>query len=71
MRMARKPSGVARELLRNFPRGGKRRRKKRKRKGDPEGSKAKVDLAGAKGDAVAAGSEDEQETPVVDAVGDA
>ena len=71
MRMARKPSGVARELLRNFPRGGKRRRKKRKRKGDPEGSKAKVDLAGAEGDAVAAGSEDEQEAPVVDAVGDA
>jgi len=71
MRMARKPSGVARELLRNFPRGGKRRRKKRKRKGDPEGSKAKVDLAGAKGDAVAAGGEDEQEAPVVDAVGDA
>jgi hypothetical protein len=34
MRMARKPSGVARELLRNFPKGGKRRRKKRnKRKG--------------------------------------
>jgi superfamily II DNA or RNA helicase len=34
MRMARKPSAVARELLRNFPKGGKRRRKKRnKRKG--------------------------------------
>jgi ribonuclease E len=31
MRMARKPSGVARELLRNFPKGGKRRRNKRKR----------------------------------------
>jgi ribonuclease E len=71
MRMARKPSGVARELLRNFPRGGKRRRKKRKRKGDAEGSKAKVDLAGSKGDSVAAGREDEQEAPVVDAVGDA
>ena len=78
MRMARKPSGVARELLRNFPRGGKRRRKKRKRKGEQgsEGSKsrgsskAKVDLAGAEGDTVAAGREDEQETPVVDAVGD-
>jgi ribonuclease E len=92
MRMARKPSGVARELLRNFPRGGKRRRKKRgKRKGGEaangtraqgrrskpketdvaEGSEAQVDLTGAEGDAVAAGGEDEQETPVVDAVGDA
>jgi hypothetical protein len=38
--MARKPSAIARELLRNFPKGGKRRRKRnnRKRKGgaDPE-----------------------------------
>ncbi len=33
MRMARKPSAVARELLRNFPKGGKRRRKRGKRKG--------------------------------------
>jgi ribonuclease E len=83
MRMARKPSAVARELLRNFPQGGKRRRKKRnKRKGGQggegaasprakgadasngsdkgaNGSEAEVDLAGAKGDAVAAGGEDE------------
>jgi ribonuclease E len=34
MRMARKPSSVARELLRNFPRaGGKRRRQRRRKKG--------------------------------------
>jgi superfamily II DNA or RNA helicase len=33
MRMARKPSAVARELLRNFPKGGKRRRKRGKRSG--------------------------------------
>jgi hypothetical protein len=33
MRMARKPSAVARELLRNFPKGGKRRRKRNKRGG--------------------------------------
>ncbi len=33
MRMARKPSGVARELLRNFPKGGKRRRRRGKRNG--------------------------------------
>jgi superfamily II DNA or RNA helicase len=31
MRMARKPAAVARELLRNFPKGGKRRRKRGKR----------------------------------------
>ncbi len=30
MRMARKPSAVARELLRNFPKGGKRRRRRSK-----------------------------------------
>jgi ribonuclease E len=38
MRMARKPSAVARELLRNFPKGGKKRRKrKRGGNGDAEG----------------------------------
>jgi superfamily II DNA or RNA helicase len=33
MRMARKPSATARELLRNFPKGGKKRRKRKKGKG--------------------------------------
>jgi ribonuclease E len=123
MRMARKPSAVARELLRNFPKGGKRRRKRKrgggqgdgengaapeaaangetvesvdgtvaekpKRSGkrrrpkakakakkdadaaDAEGSgAAEVDLAGAEGDAVAAGGEDDKVAPVVDTVGD-
>jgi superfamily II DNA or RNA helicase len=135
MRMARKPSGVARELLRNFPKGGKRRRNKRKRNkeqgengGAPEAvngeveatvddeaaakveepraeaaEKAKkprktkptrtrkprksakpkakkasaadseageVDLAGADGDAVSAGSDDDEVASAVDAVGD-
>jgi ribonuclease E len=37
MRMARKPSAVARELLRNLPKGGKKRRR-RKRRGEDEGS---------------------------------
>ena len=94
MRMARKPSAVARELLRNFPKGGKRRRKRSKRKrqgrerrrareGAAEGSaeaeqrgeaarakprtvrgrraaqSGEVDLAGAEGDAVAAGGDDD------------
>jgi ribonuclease E len=40
MRMARKPSAVARELLRNFPKGGKRRRK-RKRGGNGENGNGK------------------------------
>jgi len=73
MRMARKPSAVARELLRNFPKGGKRRRNKKrngKRKGEKR-SEAQVDLAGAEGEAVAANGADEQEAAVVDAVGDA
>jgi superfamily II DNA or RNA helicase len=33
MRMARKPSAVARELLKNFPKGGKRRRKRKRKEG--------------------------------------
>jgi ribonuclease E len=91
MRMARKPSGVARELLRNFPKGGKRRRKRSKRRGGkgsgkgenaaggkaPRGKSAskrsgarEVDLARPDGDPVAAGGDDEQVAPVVDAVGD-
>ncbi len=99
MRMARKPSAIARELLRNFPKGGKRRRKrgnkqggqgenggggggngrsKRSRRGGAKSGGAKggdsdgaeADLAGAEDDAVAAGDDDEV-SPVVDAVGDA
>jgi ribonuclease E len=38
MRMARKPSAVARELLKNFPKGGKRRRKRKRNKGSGEGN---------------------------------
>ena len=37
MRMARKPAATARELLRNFPKGGKRRRKRKKAKGGGQG----------------------------------
>jgi ribonuclease E len=104
MRMARKPSAVARELLKNFPKGKRRRKRKRKdgqgenggapeaanneeqstredgagqrpkrsrRRRKPKASRAgEVDLAGTDGDAVAGGGEDEQVTPVVDAVGD-
>ncbi|MGN6663649.1 MAG: DEAD/DEAH box helicase [Solirubrobacterales bacterium] len=78
MRMARKPSAVARELLKNFPKGGKRRRKRKRNKEQGENGRkpvdsetGEVDLAGADGDAVAAGGDDDEVTPVVDAVGDA
>jgi ribonuclease E len=37
MRMARKPSATARELLKNFPKGGKRRRRRKKAKGEESG----------------------------------
>ncbi|HET8815415.1 MAG TPA: DEAD/DEAH box helicase family protein [Solirubrobacterales bacterium] len=81
MRMARKPSAVARELLKNFPKGGKRRRKRKRKEGQAQrenGARPKpgrsepgeVDLAGADGDAVAAGGDDDEVAPVVDAVGD-
>jgi superfamily II DNA or RNA helicase len=45
MRMARKPSAVARELLRNFPKGGKKRRRKRgnkRKEGGQEGEGAQA-----------------------------
>src|SRR3978361_831330 len=46
MRMARKPGAVARELLRNFPKGGKRRRK-RKRGGGEDGDDGLQNGAGS------------------------
>jgi ribonuclease E len=52
MRAARKPSAVARELLRNFPKSGGRRRR-RKRKGGSQGSGA----SGKNGAAAAANGE--------------
>jgi len=100
MRMARKPSAVARELLKNFPKGGKRKRKRKRgggagqgengqsengnapeaatkekrprRRRKPKSSEAgEVNLAGADGDAVSSGGDDDEVAPVVDAVGDA
>ncbi len=49
MRLARKPSGVARELLRNFPKGGKRRRKKRSKRKGGGGQNGEAAPAGAQG----------------------
>jgi len=87
MRMARKPSAVARELLRNFPKGGKRRKRGKKRakkngeapkkNGELQAAEAAstsesdTDLAGAEGDAAAAGDGDDKVAAVVDSVGDA
>jgi ribonuclease E len=83
MRMARKPSAIARELLRNFPKGGKRRKRNKKRppkkdgraaKRDAkpaEGSEPELDLARTEADAVPAGGEDDEVSAVVDPVGDA
>jgi hypothetical protein len=57
MRLARKPSAIARELLRNFPKGGKRRRKRRRPKQGvaPANGEAKAADGAAEGDAVDSG----------------
>ncbi len=58
MRAARKPSGVARELLRNFPKSGsRRRRRKRKGNGRPAGERANGG-SGRKGAKASASSSD-------------
>src|SRR6185436_7617133 len=72
MRMARKPSAIARELLRNFPKGKRRKRPNKKRSAKKSGearkaengkvesgSEADLDLAGAEGDAGAGGEGDD------------
>jgi superfamily II DNA or RNA helicase len=57
MRMARKPSAVARELLRNFPKGGKRRRKRGKRGQDKNGEGSNGTIEAAEAKALEAGSD--------------
>ena len=60
MRMARKPSALARELLKNFPKGKRRRGGRRRRKkggGDPDGAEADAQVTPAKG------AETPEETP--------
>jgi ribonuclease E len=51
MRMARKPSAIARELLRNFPKGGKRRRKRKKGDGGKGGGQKTESRADGRGEA--------------------
>ncbi len=81
MRAARKPSGVARELLRNFPKSGSRRRR-RKRKPSQDGKRTKkangaaasadgkVDLAGTEGNGGAPADVDDEVAEAVDTGGD-
>jgi ribonuclease E len=57
MRMARKPSAVARELLKNFPKGGKRRRK-RKRGGAQQNENGSAPEVAPNGEAPEKGAED-------------
>jgi hypothetical protein len=56
MRMARKPSAIARELLRNFPKAGKRRRKRKRGEGGKGGAE---NGSGAKDETTAAESDGE------------
>jgi len=49
MRMARKPSAIARELLRNFPKGGKRRNKRGKKRPKRDGAAANGETPVANG----------------------
>ncbi len=67
MRMARKPSAIARELLRNFPKGGKRRRKRanKRQRGAADNGEVGADVenrtaeeSGAVEDSAAAGEVD-------------
>ena len=57
MRMARKPSAIARELLRNFPKGGKRRNKRGKKRPKKEGATANGEAAVVKEETAKAGDE--------------
>jgi ribonuclease E len=52
MRMARKPSAIARELLRNFPKGGKRRNKRGKKRPKRDGAPANGEATAASETAV-------------------
>jgi superfamily II DNA or RNA helicase len=70
MRMARKPSAIARELLRNFPKGGKRRSKRGKKRPPKKDAAAARKSRGAKKDADP-GKESEAELDLAGAEADA
>ncbi|HEY5942266.1 MAG TPA: DEAD/DEAH box helicase family protein [Solirubrobacterales bacterium] len=70
MRMARKPSAVARELLKNFPKGGKRRRKRKRNKGGSD-SNGGAPEAGGNGKAPRRRKSKKREVDLAGAEGDA
>ena len=59
-RMARKPSALARDLLRNFPKGRRRRGGRRRRKGEGPGGNGKAERQAAAGVAENGGNEAEE-----------
>jgi hypothetical protein len=63
MRAARKPSAVARELLRNFPKAGGRRRRRKRKGGSQGGNAAKKNGTAAE---VNGGQADEQDVEELD-----
>lgn len=67
MRMARKPSAVARELLRNFPKGGKKRRRKKNKKKDGDKPEVEnIETTDATTEAEEAEVEETDEEPVAE-----
>ncbi|MCO5314662.1 MAG: DEAD/DEAH box helicase family protein [Solirubrobacterales bacterium] len=67
MRMARKPSATARELLRNFPKGGKKRRRRKKGKKEAESNGAEP-AAEATGTGIEEREAESRNDPELDAV---
>jgi ribonuclease E len=73
MRMARKPSAVARELLRNFPKAGSKRRRRRSKadgSGEVERERLEDSEATSDGDGAAPAVESEGELHLTGAEGD-
>jgi superfamily II DNA or RNA helicase len=68
MRMARKPSAVARELLRNFPRSGGKRRRRRGRRSGSEENGARDAQNGSNGENRNGGDGDETRAEAQDGV---
>ena len=62
-RMARKPAALARELLRNFPKGRGKAKRRRRRKGAGEGMVPEAALVGAVNDALDSVLDDDELEP--------
>jgi ribonuclease E len=66
MRAARKPSAVARELLRNFPKAGGRRRRRKRKGGSQDGAASKKNGAAAEANGEHTDENDIEEIDVAD-----